>query len=289
MLYEIKSDTLSVSVSNLGAELQSIQLDGAEYLWNGNPKYWPGRAINIFPYVARLTEGRYSYKNNSYDMNIHGFIHTSWLTAETHRKDSISFYLKSDATTRTIYPFDFLYRVSYYLEDARLNVCYEIENHGEEEMYFGLGGHPGFKVPLEDHLDFEDYVLEFPSSCQPNRVTFSPLLLVTGAASYPLENGNTIKLNHHLFDDDAVILQQVPQSVTLKSNKGRRGLTVTYPDMPILGLWHAPKTDAPYICIEPLSSLPSRQGKIEDLQLQLDLIRLDAYKTYINRWWIDFV
>ena len=28
-------------------------------------------------------------------------------------------------------------------------------------MYFGLGGHPGFNVPLEAGLSFEDYCLEF--------------------------------------------------------------------------------------------------------------------------------
>ena len=28
-------------------------------------------------------------------------------------------------------------------------------------MYFGVGGHPGFAVPLEKGLAFEDYCLQF--------------------------------------------------------------------------------------------------------------------------------
>lgn len=37
----------------------------------------------------------------------------------------------------------------------------------------------------------------------------------------------------------------------LTSDKGKKSIHVNYPDMPYLGLWHWPKTDAPYICIEP--------------------------------------
>ena len=35
--------------------------DGTEYLWNGDPAYWTGRAPNLFPYVGRLTNDRYAY------------------------------------------------------------------------------------------------------------------------------------------------------------------------------------------------------------------------------------
>lgn len=35
--------------------------------------------------------------------------------------------------------------------------------------------------------------------------------------------------------------------------------------MPFVGFWHTPKTDAPFLCIEPWANLPSKEGKIEDL------------------------
>ena len=57
MLYVILNSFLTVSVSDYGAELQSIQgANGTEYLWQGDPTYWKDRAINLFPYVARLTD-----------------------------------------------------------------------------------------------------------------------------------------------------------------------------------------------------------------------------------------
>ena len=87
-----------------------------------------------------------------------------------------------------------------------------------------------------------------------------------------------------MFDDDAVVLKNVADSVTLKSDKWTHSVTLSYPNLPYLGLWHAPKTEAPYICIEPWSSLPSRQDIVEEFQYKSDLIRLEQDEDYQNDW-----
>ena len=56
MEYCLDNGTLSVRVSSLGGELQSVKKDGKEYLWQGDPAYWDGKAPNLFPYIARLTK-----------------------------------------------------------------------------------------------------------------------------------------------------------------------------------------------------------------------------------------
>ena len=68
MLFHIRNQFLKVSVSDRGAELMSIlSSDGTEYLWQGDPTYWADRAPNIFPYVARLTGGSYTYGGKTSD------------------------------------------------------------------------------------------------------------------------------------------------------------------------------------------------------------------------------
>ena len=47
-----------------------------------------------------------------------------------------------------------------------------------------------------------------------------------------------------------------------------------------------PKTDAPYVCLEPWCSLPSKQDEIAVLEEQADLLRLPVGETYRNRWQI---
>ena len=76
-------------------------------------------------------------------------------------------------------------------------------------------------------------------------------------------------------------------SVTLEAPCGGRSVTVSYPDMAYLGIWHWPKSDAPYVCIEPWTSLPARHGQRTVFERQEDLIRLDAGKTYRNSWLIS--
>jgi len=101
---------------------------------------------------------------------------------------------------------------------------------------------------------------------------------------FPLLDGNKLPLKHELFDQDAIILSNMPKKVILKSKKGRKSVCVEYCDMDYLGLWHKPKSDAPYICIEPWSSLPSRKDVIEDLACQNNLKSLQSGDVYHNCW-----
>ena len=79
------NDSLKVQVNSHGGELWSIQTkDGAEYLWQGDEAYWKDRALNLFPYIARLTEGKYMLDGKTYEMPIHGFVNSSDLEAEEH-------------------------------------------------------------------------------------------------------------------------------------------------------------------------------------------------------------
>ena len=55
MTHSIKNAFMTVTVSEKGAELQSILgADGTEYLWQGDPAYWNDRALNIFSKVSAL-------------------------------------------------------------------------------------------------------------------------------------------------------------------------------------------------------------------------------------------
>ena len=76
------------------------------------------------------------------------------------------------------------------------------------------------------------------------------------------------------------------REVTLKSAKTGRFVRVSYPEMAYLGIWHWPKTDAPYVCIEPWTSLPARQDVVEEFACKSDMIHLLPGRTYENTWTI---
>ena len=284
MLVSIKNDKIRVSVDTLGAQIMSIQgSDSCEYLWQGDEKYWADLAPLLFPFIARLYGEKYIYKGKTYNLPIHGFAAKMEFTPQV-TENTITMVLKSSDETLSCYPFPFTLTVNFILDDTTLRVSHIVSNCGADTMYFGLGGHPGFRVPLMECEDFEDYTLEFSRPCYPDRVSFTQQVLLSGQTTpYPLQDNTKISLRHSLFDDDAIILQNTARQVTLASPKGRR-ITMDFADFPYFGIWHMPKTNAPYVCLEPWSSLPGRQDVIEDLSCRSDLISLTPGKTHTATW-----
>ncbi len=281
----IQNEYLTVQIDEKGAELYSIKdKNGQEYLWQGDSKYWSDRAPNLFPYIARLTDKKYTLYGKTYEMDIHGFAKDMIFETKQISDSCIHFIIKDTEATKVQYPYAFVFMITYSLEGKKLSITYYVKNEDEKTMYFGVGAHPGFGVPMEDGLNFEDYYLEFDEVTPAKRVGFSEDCFVTGEDKlFDLAGDTKLSLQHNMFDDDAIVLVDMARGVTLKSDQGKNAIHVEYPDMPYLGLWHWPKTDAPYICIEPWSSLPSRKDVIEDLQTQPNLISLDAGKGYCNK------
>ena len=286
MVYTIENDHLTLSVDSLGAQIMHIcSRDGREYLWQGDPAYWSDRAPTLFPFIGRLTRDSYQYQGTVYPMGIHGFAAGQDFTCRVQEKDRLVLELTDNEQTRNQYPFAFSLEIGFQLMGSQVQISYAVKNRSRQVMPFGIGGHPGFRVPLDDGEDFTDYVVEFAGGCQPDRIGFTPQVYLSGQdEAYPLEEGKYLPLCHDLFDQDAIILKNMSREVTLGSKVSSHGVTVSYPEMSYLGLWHWPETDAPYLCIEPWRSLPARQDVVEDFGCKSDLIHLLPGKTYTNTW-----
>lgn len=290
MNYTISNDQIEVTVSDVGAELMSIKSlkDGTEFLWQGDPAFWAGRAYNLFPICGRLAEGKYTFRGETYEMNLHGFVRKSILDATVLARDKIDFGLRSDERTKAMYPFDFEYHICYSLVGSTVKMEISVINHTDSTMPFALGGHPGFNVPLAGAGAFEDWRLEFCPECEPVHVVFSDACLTTEERKpFPLEDGKILRLRHDLFDHDAVVLAGTSHRVSLKSDLSPHSVTVEVPDaMKYLGIWHAPKKEAPYVCIEPWTSLPAYDGRVDDLETKEDMFELSPLASYELIWTI---
>ncbi len=72
-LVTIASPDLTVTVSPLGAELQSVTDDrGDDWLWDGDPRWWTGRAPILFPTVGVSSDGA-RFGGKTYPLGKHGF------------------------------------------------------------------------------------------------------------------------------------------------------------------------------------------------------------------------
>ena len=288
MTYTIKNSFLTVVISDHGAQLRSILgANGVEYLWQGDPAYWPDRDLTLFPYVARLTGGSYELDGKTYRMSIHGLAPYLDFSPIQRGTERLVLELTSTPETMRAYPREFAFRVIYALAENVLNITYEVENRDGRTMYFGLGGHPGFRVPWREGDRFEDCRLRFEAGVAPRRVGFTADCFTDGTDSpFPLTEG-ALPLAHSLFDEDAIVLKGAGHRVCLEGPEGAPGVTVSFPGMDYLGIWHMPRTDAPYVCVEPWCSLPSAAGERTVFEEKKDLLTLEPGGLYQNTWQIS--
>lgn len=315
MIYTLRNSEMEVQVSSKGGELVSLRdADKTEYIWIGDATYWKRHAPQLFPCIGRLTNNQYRMDGALHEMGQHGFLRDYELTkveseeqeaavrtkaavagdaagqavAEAETLTSLHLRLTSDASTRQLYDREWTVDIFYSLCGKTLSVKFQVRNCDTRTMRFGYGIHPGFNVPLNPALRFEDYRLDFHEASTPKQMELTERYTISGGMhDYALEEGRYLPLQHSLFDHDAIILKDMPHTVTLGSQKDEKKVTVAFPDMPYLGIWHAPETDAPFVCIEPWSSLPSTDGVIDEFETKPDFITVEPEQTYTNNWSIS--
>ena len=289
MIYTLRNSEMEVQVSSKGGELVSMKdAEQTEYIWIGDATYWKRHAPQLFPCIGRLTNNQYSMDGALHEMGQHGFLRDYELTKVEESETSLHLQLQSDASTRQLYDREWIVDIFYTLCGKTLSVKFQVRNCDTRTMRFGYGIHPGFNVPLNPALRFEDYRLDFHEASIPKQMELTERYTISGGMhDYALEEGRYLPLQHSLFDHDAIILKDMPHTVTLGSQKDEKKVTVAFPDMPYLGIWHAPETDAPFVCIEPWSSLPSTDGVIDEFETKPDFITVEPEQTYTNRWSIS--
>ena len=266
MIYTLSNDNIQASFNSLGAELISVKdNEGCEYIWYADPAFWASHSPIMFPICGRLPGGKYTFEGKTYEMVHHGFVRSSEFELAEKTDDKIVFALKANDKTRAIYPFEFELKITYTLNGNKLEMRGDIKNTDAKTIPASFGAHPGFNVPL-DSGSFDDWYVEFDEDCTPDLIIFSENLLDSGKRTpYPLKDSRIIPLSHSLFEIDGVFMTHIAKKATLKSDKSSRSITLTFPQMSYLGLWHAPRTEAPYVCIEPWCSIPSMEGMPNDI------------------------
>ncbi|RLD31213.1 MAG: aldose 1-epimerase family protein [Bacteroidetes bacterium] len=194
--------------------------------------------------------------------------------------NSLTFNLKYSEDSLKIYPFKFEFIIEYILEGNELILKHTIINHGDEQMLFSLGGHPGFTCPLNKDESYTDYYLEFekPETAQTWQVQKDGLI---GKETLPvLDNSPVINLHPHIFDNDALVFKNLNSSkVSLKSKKSQQVLSVSFKDFPYLGIWAKP--NAKYVCIEPWIGIADSVDADRNFENKEGLTSLPAKEIFI--------
>jgi len=281
----IENEILKVEINSLGAELQSLynKATGLNYLWNGDPAFWGKHSPVLFPIVGTLKNNTYSYQGKKYSLPRHGFAREKEFQPEELSDREAVFLLRSDASTKAVYPFDFEFRIHYQLTADELSTVYAITNTGTDILLFSVGGHPAFRLPLTSGTRYDDYYLQFEEMETLQRWPISGDGLITENPVPYLRDQNILPLKKSLFYGDALVFKYPASSeIFLRSSKTSHGLLFQCGEFPFLGIWAA--KDADFICIEPWCGIADSVNSSQILDHKEGIEKLMPGKTFNRQW-----
>lgn len=251
----IKSGDLAATIDSMGAQLMSLTCAGGEYLWQGDPKFWPRRAPILFPIVGCLREGEARSAQGPVHLSRHGLARTMEHEVLEAREDSVIFELRSSAATREAFPFDWRLNMTYSVDGTSLTQRFRVTNTGEVDLPFTLGGHPAFNVPMPGAAGekFADYALVFAEKWSPSiPVIDGKGIHDFGHMTCLMEDSRELALSHELIERHAtLVFHDVPKNrVALVGKRSNHGVELEFPGFDYLGVWTA-SSEAPFVAVEP--------------------------------------
>ena len=286
----LKNDMLTVEISELGAELQSIRKGGKEYLWWGEDRFWNRRSPVLFPIVGSVWEKRFRVNGKEYEMGQHGFARDCMFEVVSASDTEIWYRLESTEDMLQSYPWPFVLEIGYRLSDNVLEVLWRVKNTGDSEMFFQIGAHPAFLYPNYDPETEDRGFFAFDNTENLQCIGLKEKGCVDADARYPLplDEDGLLHLRKDTFDQvDTFVLQdgQVHKVIFLQQDRTPY-LTVTY-DAPVIGLWSPPELNAPFVCIEPWYGRCDRAGYEGDYRDKDWVNRLAPGETFRSVYTIE--
>lgn len=284
----LHNDALQAQIALKGAELQSLQLNGVEYLWQGDPASWKRQAPLLFPFVGRLKDNQYTYAGQRFEQTQHGFARDREFSVVDQSATTVTLRLEADEDTKAHYPFDFVFEVTYRLSGRRLAVETKVTNpSAEETLIYGYGAHPGFKVPLVAGEAFEDTRLSVAPAKDYNRIVLDgPHSDLVHLQKQDLKQ--PLALSHELFANDAMILATTGQPVTVSlTGKSQHGLQVIEDDAPYVAIWSPSPNYGDLVCVESWWGLADSTTSTGELENKAAMNRLAPGMTRTHSFVVE--
>lgn len=255
---ELASGTTRIAIAPLGAELRSLETDGAQWLWHGDPAFWSGRSPALFPVIGRSPDNVIEIGGAPFPMLQHGFARTSMFEVAETTATSARLQLTDSAGTRARYPFGFELELAYELAENTVSVVATVRNTDTRPIPFQYGFHPAFVYPLPGAAGQVHHVRPARTERTPfHRIDNSDGLVETHPV-YTSPATGEIEIVPGMFDAGALVAPAgVGRSVLYAA--GDTSIELELSELPVFALWSKPA--APFLCLEPWSGMPLGAGE----------------------------
>ena len=123
MKYIIKNNYLEATINSHGAELvKLLDCDGVNRMHTPSGDTWNRVSPILFPQISRMPNSEYMVNGKIYKMTTHGFIRDNELEVVEHSDSEITFKYCNNEKTMVMYPYEFVFYVTYSLNKNVLDV-----------------------------------------------------------------------------------------------------------------------------------------------------------------------
>ena len=263
-MLRLASPQLAVEIAERGAELRSVRDEtGAEWLWQGDPAWWGGRAPLLFPVVGRSPADRVTIAGTPYPMGSHGFARHADFAVAAADDAGARLVLADSAATRAAFPFAFRLELAYRLAGRTLHPSATVTNDDTDEMPFQFGFHPGFAWPLPGSAGRRHRVELANGATPPLYRLDADKLLVPAPLPSPFVAG-TLVPEAQMFAADAMLFPDGAGDGMAFAAEGGARVALRCTNLPNFAIWQKP--GAPYLCLEPWHGTAPFAGAGEALE-----------------------
>lgn len=275
----LSNQFIKATFSTRGAELISLEKNGKEHIWIGDPEVWSSHAPILFPICGGLKDDKYIYNGKEYTLQKHGYVRFLDFEVECKSADTIVFLHRFDEETLKQFPFEYELRIIYAIEGSSLKIDYKVKNLSDDEMYFSIGAHEGYYCPE----GAEEYSIVFEKPEVLDSTILNGNLLEYNTINVG-ENVCELPLKYEYFAVDALsFLNLKSKKLSLKNRRTGEERYLEFENHDVFFVWTKP--GANYICLEPWCGCPDFVDSEYDFKNKRSLIRLsgkeEATRTHI--------
>ena len=277
MEYNLKFEDLEIVINSKGAEQEHLYCNGKDYM-RIRDEYWNRKAPILFPVVGKLKDLKTYINGDLFSIPPHGFARDREFEIFMENEHKVVFVQEYNDDTLRMYPYKYELFVSYSIYGKKLKVRYNVVNKGLENMYFNIGGHPGFKVPMNDNESFSDYKIVFEEEETFNAPSVTNNGLLDFDHTTEFKNIKELPLDYKYFVIDAIVIKDIKSKSVQLVNKEGKGIQFNLKNFNTLAIWTRP--NAPFVCLEPWKGYADKYDSDYDFMKKDDLVCLRRNESY---------
>lgn len=288
-MIEISNNQLAVTISPIGAEVQSIKdvNTQCEYLWHGDAHWWSGHSPILFPIVGGLWNGTCRVDGQELHISKHGFVRRAPWRVVSVEADKAVFEFVSTVGTFAIFPYAFRLTATYSLDDRKLRAEFCVENLGGSPFCFQLGGHPAIALPNWDDAQPLDGYLRLEGNPTHVLRAGEQGCLEPDTFPVPLNADGLVPLTVDTFSHEALIFDNHQVSAATVLTPSGQPVARVESTAPVWLFWSPQGIHTPFVCLEPWYGLCDHQSFCGDITERPYINTVNGHATWMGGYGIE--